>query len=561
MTSRSDTEPQSHTDTTTPTGAPAARLKLAFFRALPWLVACISFIALNHAADTQTLVTRLAAGDPDATSTAQWLYLLPPTACAAGLFTAYFTSIRNRLLAATGALIVPLLLAALSPAALLPLLLVAPALMVADFIAAGKSLQNIRQSFFHGTLLTFLLAYAAYTRQELLYQVINNPTDPDFAGYLQYAQESTGYATMFREPFFIWILQVVGFLGGEITPIMQRLTSVAMGVGAVASIFYLCLRHLNVIVAVIAAGLYAGQEYLVYTATRGLREDSIVLTTILFIAISWHHLRGPVTWRSLTLWGLMGAACSLLRISSFSFVIAVVFGTAFYRFIRDIKPWPLRARWALPIVLTAGLMAPYLVHVQQQYGDPFFVVKFHVRFYANQEFGGKHPDFPTREEIAKDSYAGAPMSGSEYVFGYHDMPEIIQRTWRGFEKTFFMENLNVAFNVSNESGAKNLLSILNIIGVILLLFPRHLYLVLCMFLFHGPLLFLASFPYFDPRLMIVAMVFIFIAVGSAFGLTASYAWRFLRADNGETRTYGNTSKPPARRRDSRRGTNPGHNKL
>lgn len=541
MTSRPEPEIQPDIEPGIAAETPTVHFKRTFFRALPWLVTAISFITLNHAADTQTIVTRLAAGDPDATSTAQWLYLVPPAACVAGLFTAYFTSMRNRLLAATGALIIPPLLAVLSLAALLPLLLVPPGLMVADFLAVDKSFQSIRKTFFHGTLLTVLLAYAAYTRQELLYQVINSPTDPDFAGYLQYAQESTGYATMFREPFFIWILQIAGFLGGEITPIMQRLTSVAMGIGAVASIFYLCLRHLNIIVAVIAAGLYAGQEYLVYTATRGLREDSIVLTTILFIAISWHHLRGAVTWRSLTLWGLMGAACSLLRISSFSFVIAVILGTGLYRFIRDIKPWPLRARWALPIVLTAGFMAPYLIHVQQQYGDPFFVVKFHVRFYANQEFGGKHPDFPTREEIAKDSYAGAPMSGSEYVFGYHDMPEIIKRTWRGFEKTFFMENLNVAFNVSNESGAKNLLSILNIIGIILLLFPRHLYLVLCMFLFHGPLLFLASFPYFDPRLMIVAMVFIFIAVGSAFGLTASYVYQFLRADITDTRTYGKVS--------------------
>ncbi len=514
----------------------------ALFNTLPWLVAAVAFITLNHAADTQTLVTELSQGNQESTSAAQWLWLIPPAACAAGLFTAYFRTWRTRLLAAVGISLILLCLAMLGPVALLPALLIPPALMVADFLAAGKSFQQIRPVFFYGTLLSFILAYAAYKRQEMLFLMVNQPTDPDFSGYLQYAKESTGYATMFREPLFIWILQLAGFLGGEINPVMQRLTSVAMGIGAVASIFYLCLRHLNIIVAVIASALYAGQEYLVYTATRGLREDSIVLTTILFIAISWHHLRGTVTWRSLTVWGLFGAICSLLRISSLTFAIAIIILVGIFRFFRDIKPWRARARWALPVALTVGLMAPYLVHCYQQYGDPFFIVKYHVRFYANQEFGGKHPDFPTREEIAKDSYAGAPMSGGDYIFGYHKMPEIIQRSWRGFEKTFFMENLNVAFNVSNQSTGKNLLSILNIIGVILLLFPRRIFLLVCMFLFHAPLFFLASFPYFDPRLMIVAMVSIYISVGSAVGLSAFYAYNFLRAESAHRPTYGKSRK-------------------
>ncbi len=521
----------------TPTTQPVQPIRSYYLTtlqaALPWLAFVAAFVFVNHAADTQTLATAAAAGGPAATDAAQSLWLIPLAACVAGLLTAIVPGLRSRLIAAVAAVLSISLLALPGPQFLLPLVLVPVAIIGAHAFFSLKNSLPWRSGAFAASLLTLIIAYAAHGRQEVFFRMVNMTPDPDFGSYLTYAGTTTGWATLFREPFYIWVLQVADKLGGDLNPVMVRLTSVATGLAAVAAIFQLCRKHLNLTVAVIAATLYAGQKYMVYTSARGLREDTIVCTAMLFISVGWSHLRGPATWKSLSLWGLIGAACSLLRISSFSFALVTIAATGLYRFIRDIKPWRQRALWLIPILIPIALMIPYFMHLNRTYNDPYFVLNYAARYYANEEFGGIRPDFPTRAELAVDAYTGPKITPSEYIFNYHSTGEIVERTWDGFVKTFFGSIFKIAFSSEWTMKMLGLIYVLHFAGICLLLFPNRIYLILTMLLFHGPTFFLASAASFDPRLLILGMVFGYITVASAIGLGIGYGWRYLHHSDDE----------------------------
>jgi hypothetical protein len=227
---------------------------------------------MNHAADTQTLVTAVAKRLPDALTNAERLWLIPPAACAAGLATAVTKTLPMRLVTAIAATVVVSVLAGIYPALLYATLALPLACMGAHGWLTLKSSSPWRPGIFAASILTYILAYAALTRQDMLFKFINTKPDPDLDTYLDLAQKASGWATAFREPLYVWLLQFIDRVGGDLNPIMLRLTGVAGGLAAVAAIFQMCRQHLNLVVAVIAALLYAGQEYILYTSVRGLRE-------------------------------------------------------------------------------------------------------------------------------------------------------------------------------------------------------------------------------------------------------------------------------------------------
>ncbi len=478
--------------------APTPKLRPMLYHGLPWAAFSVAFVTSCHAADVQTLAEATTTAS-SALENASKLWLTVPAACAAGLVTGLPTDVKFRFLAAAVGILLVTLLALMGPVFLYPLLAVPVAVIAAHVWLSVRRHNAWRPGLNAAGVLAVILTYSAYRRNEMFLLLVNTAPDPDVGSYLTLAKTATGWATTFREPFYVWVLQFAGLFAGEITPVMMRLTSAFTGLCAVASIFYMCRRHLNLAVAIIAASLYAGQEYPAYTAVRGLREDAIVCLAMLFISIGWSHLRGAATWKSLTLWSAIAAASSLLRISSFSFVLVLIALTAGYRFYVDIKPWRQRALWLIPAAMTVVLMVPYFVHCKQVYNDANFVVNYAARYYANEEFGGKRPDFPTREELAVDAYAGPKMTPREYIFGYHTISEIASRTWQGFVKTFFGSVFKIAYQLTEESGATGLLYILHFAGIALLLFPARIYLILAMLLFHGPIFFLAAADSYDPR--------------------------------------------------------------
>src|SRR5690606_32487860 len=113
---------------------------------------------------------------------------------------------------------------------------------------------------------------------------------------------------------------------------------------------------------------------------------------LVFIHLAWNHWTHRATWKSLTLLGLAGAACALLRVSSLSLAILLIIVVAIYRFWQGSRGWKPALQWLYPIGLILLLTTPYLLHCKQQYGQPFFIANNGARYYANQEFAGKHPD-------------------------------------------------------------------------------------------------------------------------------------------------------------------------
>lgn len=506
--------------------------------AVPYAVTALAFVLLCHIVHLQTRVEQVAStGIVD--SAARWLFMVAPAALAAGLAAQWQLTLTRRLAAGAAALLVTCGLAAAGPSILTVLMLIPIGLLGWCTFSSIKTRTLFRSDLIAGSLLCFIIAYAASQRQEMLFKLINTQPDPDFFGYLQFAQQNSGYNTKYREPFYVWFIQLLGLFGGTIDQTLLRLASALSALGAVAATYGFARKHLNLATAVIAASLYAGASFMIYTSARGLREDLIILTIILFLWINWNLLRQRLTWGSLTLLGFVGAAASLMRLSSLSYVVMLMAGSAAWLAYKNRAAWAQQLKWLIPIVITIALTTPYFVQCKREYGDPFFAVKYHVRFYANEEFAGKRPDFPTREEIAKDAYAGPAISAGTYIFKYHSLSEIFNRTWDGFVKIFFGKNFKIGFlPISEAALGYALVMILHLVGIALLFLPRHWYLLIAILLCHAPLFFLAASPTFDPRLLTTAMVFTYITVGMGLGLGGQMLLNFLRNKEPNTPQYG-----------------------
>ncbi len=392
-----------------------------------------------------------------------------------------------------------------------------------------------------GFLLSAILGIAAWYRFQALQGMTLRDLDPDAITFMSIAERANIYNTAMREPLFVWMIKGMRLLGGEYSPLSLRLFGVVLSLGAVAGVFVFTRAHIGLVAAVIASLFYAVAPAFVFSATRGLREDTIIILFLWYAHLLLRMWGRPPEWRSYAALGVVLFLNIALRMSTNGFGVLTVLGLFGW------SAWkhrvPPRKWWiaVLPPAISFVLLSPYLLYSKHKYGDAFYCVSIHTRFYANLEFAGK-PGFPTKKQAELDMYSGPPISMGEYLFRHHTPEEVLQGflfgTWRLYfsgdwedfptaaaptwkrtprEWEYHFSDFNLERQPLVRKSASNpvLFPWLQLLGIAAMVLPgRRLFLAL-VFLFHGPGLFLASLIEFDWRLLTVAMASFYIGIGAA----------------------------------------------
>lgn len=510
-------------------GSPYPSRHAFFSKALPVLTSLAAVFILAHLKDFETVCRRYAEAPSPLTAPPRALWMAVTLASAAGLVTAFSQKLGHRaLLAAAASLAVAVV--ALLPAELMAVGFLAPVAVFAMAVRDVMKGKAVRWDLIAGTFLVLILSYGAFHRYLFLVNLLPAQLDPDVEGYITIAQQESGWKTKFREPLFIWILQLFSFAGGTLSPVFIRLTGVALSLASIAVIFEFCRRTIGCTAAVVAGLLYAGVPFMAYIAARGLREDLAIATTFLFIGSCLHVWNRQPAIASYCVLGLAGAAAVLVRLNSLNFVMALMVIT-FAWIVWKQRPTARRSiLFALPIAITLLLTLPYLLYLKQTYGDPFFTVNWAFRFYANVELVGKHPDIPSAEEIARDGYAGPPISAREYLFKYHSIPQLVSGMATGTWRLLLGDYMRVAFGTPRTGGLLAMAYLAHLAGLASMFLPGRRFTLFALAWFHLPMLYIASLRDFDPRLLSAAYVGYYVAVGSAAAALVSF-WR--RSTNAE----------------------------
>ncbi len=506
---------------------------------LPAIAALVTFGVLAHLVSLLEVCARFAREPAAATLPPPWLYLIVPASAAVGLTGAFFADWRRNLVAGVCVAAGMIALAARYPG-LLPVSLAAPVAAAGIAVWHRKGGGGIRKGLLAGALLTVALTCGAWFRFRVLPGMLMRELDPDAITFMRLAEESFIYNTQMREPLFIWMIKIMRLFSGEYSAPALRLFGIMLGLLTILVLFEFTRRHIGLVAATIAALLYAVAPAFVFTAPRGLRED---ITTAIFLLFSHFVIREwgrPPTLRSYAVLGFFLFLSSAIRLSSFAFCSAVIAATFAYSVYRHRVP---PARWwivAVPVALTVALLVPYLWHSHKKFGDAFYCVNIVPRFYANLEFAGQ-PGFPTKKETEADMLTGPRITMGEYVFKHHTTVEVARRVldgaWRLWLSKDFRDFPTVAapnwsrnprewmwhfgdFNLQNQpllrvSEANPIVfPWLQTLGLAALCFPgRRLFFTL-LFLSHVPLLFLASIPEFDWRLLATALAGFYIGIGA-----------------------------------------------
>lgn len=384
--------------------------------------------------------------------------------------------------------------------------------------------------------------------------------DPDCGSYIDIAKRSFIFNTESREPLYIWMTKFA-LLFTDNHALALRMLSMVAAMVAVALIFYCARRWFGLLAATVAGLAYAVSPGMVFTATRGLREEWVIVLLLWFVLEVVNLWGKPFTWKPALRLAVPLALSFLLRVSMFTTIVPLLAVPIAW------SVWANRNSWkewlpatALALVVSFGPTVPYLLHCKKLYGDPFFVSNgLGARFYANQEFAGIHPDFPTQEEVKKDGYAGGPITLAEYIFKYHPMSEVVRFHIDGTIRLcatdmplYFLPvwkyaplEASVARNVPNSLQAIKVMMgtplmqplsivpwrILLLLGYIALLFYRPgRILAYITLLFHVQVLFLVSLREFDWRLVTSSYPLIAISWGALAALICTTTARMINRD-------------------------------
>lgn len=371
---------------------------------------------------------------------------------------------------------------------------------------------------------------AVYLRVRMLLDVIGKPLDPDAEAYLDLAKRTSWFRTEFREPLYIWIVKFWQLFPGNDETIL-RISSFVAGIACTFLIFWVAWQWFGLIGGWIAGLTYAFSPAMVFTCVRGLREEWIILL-FLWFAVAYAATWGkPWTWKVALRLGIPLALSSLMRLGTLSITPLVIFvhiAWSVYKNKQAFKQWV--GPFILGCLVSILPIVPYLAYCQHKYGDAFHISNnIGARFYANLEFAGKHPDFPTKEEVDIDSYCGGRITMAEYMFKYHTIGQVCQRFCSSAHRLYLgdfayfhfplwhrtrTEVIVILGNLFDKSSVRQMFNIiykrppnyaiinyLSVLGFIVLCFsPKGRLLTWLILLFHIQILFFAALPDFDWRL-------------------------------------------------------------
>jgi Dolichyl-phosphate-mannose-protein mannosyltransferase len=243
--------------------------------------------------------------------------------------------------------------------------------------------------------------------------------------YLRYAREQRGfYAAHVREPLFVSATRLWLWLSGD-RDLAVNLASASFSVLVVPALLLLGSALGARWAGLVAAFFWAIEWQVVELSVEGWRDDAFAF----FVTLSaWAllRLRARPDRRLALVAGVVAAAACLTRITSLSFLLPMGLLLALER---DEKTAGRRRALLLTLGVMALLIAPFLVNCWRVYGDPFYAINAHTKFYRARSGA----DFQ-RPEGWLDYVAGQrpPLATIEMLaVGVSAYP--FQEKWQGFD--------------------------------------------------------------------------------------------------------------------------------
>ena len=222
----------------------------------------------------------------------------------------------------------------------------------------------------------------------------------DPVNYIRYAREMTHfYQAHVREPVFLASTKLFLWLTGG-RDIAVSYASALAGTLAIFAVFLLGATAFSPLVGLGAAFALAVEHGAITWSADGWRDD----TFMLFVTLSaWSlvKLQQEPSHNRAIVAGIMCAAACLTRISAISFLVPALIWMSFFPRLRraDLRP-PL----LVAALISAGLVAPYMINCWRVFGDPLHALNYHARYYRHAE------GLPSDESVGAFEYAASKLA-------------------------------------------------------------------------------------------------------------------------------------------------------
>jgi 4-amino-4-deoxy-L-arabinose transferase-like glycosyltransferase len=242
----------------------------------------------------------------------------------------------------------------------------------------------------------------------------------DVIGYQIIARQMTHpWATDIREPVIIWISKLGVLLFGD-APASARITGMLVFLVSVGLLYSLArIVTGSKLIGLVAMTLFGMNSYMQGLAVQGIRDVFFVLGLLLFsigVFAPTERLTGAARISLLCLGMVFTAG---VRFSAFPPLFLLV----------PYAIWRHKLSWwktsLLPICVVLVIVAPYLWHCYEKFGDPLFSSNLHAKWWRNYEYAYfgtiQCEGCPDRDSMAKDPYSGPPVTAFSYIFKYHSI--------------------------------------------------------------------------------------------------------------------------------------------
>jgi hypothetical protein len=249
----------------------------------------------------------------------------------------------------------------------------------------------------------------------------------DPLNYLALARDMRSfYQANVREPVFPAVTR--GFLvllGGR--DVAVSFASAAASVLAIYVTYLLGTAAFSPIVGLLAAFWLAIERDVISWSPDGWRDDTFMLVVTLaawrLVRLRQDPGRAPAIWA-----GVAAAAATLTRVTALTFVVPALCWIV-VEAPRTERGLRVRAS-VLACAVTLLLVGPYLASCAMEFGDPFYAINYHTRYYRSAE-GRPLDESVSAFDYAKDELLRRPVAGiDKAAIGLVVWPFSVK--WKGF---------------------------------------------------------------------------------------------------------------------------------